>query len=552
MTKDRYFSLVSTPCIKGSRTVFVLQHTRLPKLIPFDIKECRISPSAVFPRSYSLFLPCTNFQATKTKGFLCAVKVEGDWNLGVLQEVKISGSFKANNYIGYFLIFKKGTTWDAVVTGFNTFIQTKAINYILKYVNPVEIEIRGEDIVGLVEVSRKFRSDNKPIHCHISSTDGCFDQPKSGPCHWWSASYKLFHDIFQTTKPYTMNGNWRRNKDVCLRKPHCGGQEKTTNPPARKRKRTLSKENFSLLEDIYRSMKNQKVVCSINSDQHVMVYYVKVLRVDDSYREKKYVLFPLQEGEKMSIVKTFAKVPSHMVNDGLPNLDGQAPSAYDRHLLHLSAGKTIDLYCINPSDHPNGFAIALLSKDEMPPKSSSEIFSNTFSQLFMEKRDGVFLDSDLEVGTVVYRGLPWMFEVPLCAKDFEFIEHMHGNEQHGMPSVRNSVNNFGFFSYTGPRASSQSSSSPLERKSVGHDLYTKQYRNMPYTTGLRIGNILCSQSDKMMRASGNVMMTMAAHHKNQTGAQASGEPSYSAICYNRIITKWFASVCYTQTNSLSL
>ena len=129
----------------------------------------------------------------------------------MLQEVKISGSFKANNYNGYFLIFKKGTTWDAVVTGFNTFIKTKAINYILKYVNPVEIEIRGEDIVGLVEVSRKFRSDNKPIHCHILSTDGCFDQPKSGPCHWWSASYKLFHVGGKRKLPIHQQGSEREH-----------------------------------------------------------------------------------------------------------------------------------------------------------------------------------------------------------------------------------------------------------------------------------------------------------------------------------------------------
>jgi hypothetical protein len=290
--------------------------------------------------------------------------------------------------------------------------------------------------------------------------------------------------------------------------------------------------------DFARSLKYSQVLDRKIDDCPIAVYYVQKVSTSTS-EEVKYVLFPYVGKKDQSHTQTFAKVPVAEVPDLCKDLKNVHYNDYDKLLDHTKHGECIELYNIDPSKHPRGFAVALLNDDESPPPYAAKVFSSSTHKIFRENHEKVFHDFQLQVGTVVYRGLPWMFDISLTETDIQFVEHMHGNKSRGLPEVRNGVYNFGYFSYTGPRASSQSSASPVEENSYGHDLYTKNYRSAAYPMGVKIGNILCSQSDKMMENSGNTIMKLAIHHNLN---EKEKNRVYSAICFNRIITKWFASV----------
>jgi hypothetical protein len=114
---NKYFKPSPKPGVKGERIAFVMHHNTPCKLLPHIIKECRLEPHPQFPKGSSLFYHVT-ISRGKDQWILCAVNVgEKKWNLGILQETKILGDFKTNRYEGYFLLFKKGTSWDAVIAG---------------------------------------------------------------------------------------------------------------------------------------------------------------------------------------------------------------------------------------------------------------------------------------------------------------------------------------------------------------------------------------------------------------------------------------------------
>jgi hypothetical protein len=513
--------------------------------VPYVIKECRLEPHPNFPIRNSLFLPCNNFQGAETTGFLCAVKTDEKkcWNLGILQHVNIVGDFKSNSYEGFFLVFKKGTSWDAAVSGLEKYMKSKQVQYILKYVEPKIIRIDGHGMVPLVEVTR-YMNNEECLHFHLSPKDKCFEQPKEGPQAWWTASGNLFKQLFGERKTEVLEGSWKRNTSVILSSilltpaetVNCDHQVMNN----RKRNTLKVGDAEQVMLDFASSMKIAKVIDVELDDCPIPIYYVHQ-RSPMLSDEKKYVLFPYSRSKDNIHTRQFAKIAPDKVPKLCKALSDIKYNEYDDLLEHKKFGECVELYNIDPSKHPRGFAVALLNDSERPPPSSTEVFSSSTHKIFRENRRHVFHDFQLQVGTVVYRGLPWMFDIGLKVADIEFVEHMHGNESRGLPHVRNGVHNFGFFSYTGPRASSQSSASPVEENSCGHDLYTKNYRPAAYAMGLKIGNVLCSQSDKMIDNSGNTAMKLAMCH-NLTQNKRKRNHNYSAICHNRIITKWFASV----------
>eukprot|EP00557_Chaetoceros_sp_GSL56_P011079 CAMPEP_0176479898 /NCGR_PEP_ID=MMETSP0200_2-20121128/1991_1 /TAXON_ID=947934 /ORGANISM="Chaetoceros sp., Strain GSL56" /LENGTH=598 /DNA_ID=CAMNT_0017875985 /DNA_START=87 /DNA_END=1884 /DNA_ORIENTATION=+ len=548
---NKYFKQSSKQGVKGQRLAFVMHHSSPSKLLPYTIKECRLEPHPQFPMGSSLFLPCNNFQESKTSGFLCAVKTDKKkWNLGVLQQTKILGDFKANSYEGYFLLFKKGTSWDVVLSGLEKYSKSKQIQYILKYVDPRKIVVDGHGVIPLVEVSR-YLMNQKAIHFHISPKDNCFEQPKEGPQAWWRATGDSFEKLFGEQKTGVLTGDWIRDPTVTLSpiKLPCDdlSDQGTTTSQEEIKLSMLDEKSKRIMLDFSDGLKSAKVIDRKSDNSPVPVYYVKEISASKVASEEKYVLFPYVSTKDHGDTQAFAKISVKKVTGLIKQIKEMTYPEYNDMLNQTRAGASIKLFIINPSKHPRGFAVAVLHDDENPPQGAVEVFSSSSKKIFRENRDGVFHDFQLEVGTVVYRGLPWMFDINIQESDLHFVEHMHGNETRGLPHVRNGVYNFGYFSYTGPRASSQSSASPVEENSYGHDLFTNKYRTPAYPIGLKIGNILCSQSDKMMECSGNTVMKLAMYHNLMT-IEDNKNSVYSAICLNRIITEWFASSIHTDRN----
>lgn len=540
---NKYFIPSSTEGVKGQRLAFVMHHKTPSRLLSYSIKECRLEPHPLFPMGSSLFLPCNNFQETKTSGFLCAVKTDKKkWSMGVFQQMKIMGDFESNSYKGYFLMFKKGTSWDAVITGLEKYYKSKQAQYILKYVEPRIIIIDGHGMIPLVEVSRHLKNQES-LHFHISSEDNCFEQPKEGPQKWWRATGNLFEELFGEKKHCVLEERkWIRDPTVILSPIqflHYDSIDDTKNHPIRKQFNSkLDTKSAQIICDFLEMLKNAKVIDRNLNGCPVPVYYVREVASD---LKKKYVLFPYINLKDHGDTQAFAKIPVGKVPELCEYIKDLKYHEYNNILDCTKMGSNAKLFNIDPSKHPRGFAVAVLHDNEEPPQGALEVYSNSGKKIFKENKDNVFHDFQLDVGTVVYRGLPWMFDADLQEEDLQFVEHMHGNKKRGIPHVRNGVHNFGFFSYTGPRASSQSSASPVEENSYGHDLFTKKYRSAAYPMGLKIGNMLCSQSDKMMEYSGNTVMKLAMYHNLMT-TENNENQVYSAICFNRIITKWFASV----------
>jgi hypothetical protein len=255
-------------------------------------------------------------------------------------------------------------------------------------------------------------------------------------------------------------------------------------------------------------------------------------------KDDKYLLVPLLGQERGRGSKCFAKV--HYKNhDVALNEKNMSFESYNTFINDLSDSKSVDLLIINPCDHQRGFVVVLLGDDEHAPDSSGIFYSNDNVQIFKEDRNHAFQDCDLLAGTVMYRGFPWLFKGNIEVEDIQFLRMMHGHKG-GMLDSRPAVAMSGYFSYTGPRATAQSSASPIEHNSYGHDLYTQQYCPLTYPIGVKLGKTLCAQSDKMMNQCGNTMMHLAMEfqrmHKDEKDA------NYSKICHNRIVTMWFASV----------
>jgi hypothetical protein len=255
--------------------------------------------------------------------------------------------------------------------------------------------------------------------------------------------------------------------------------------------------------------------------------------------DSKYLLVPLHGKERGCHSKCFAKIHADH-HDTAMNQEAMSFESYNVFLNDLSDRKRVDLLVINPRDHKRGFVVVLLGDDECAPDSSEICFSNEEVRIFKEVRSHAFQDCDLEAGTVMYRGFPWLFRGNIEVGDLEFLDIMHGKKG-GMLDSRPGVAMSGYFSYTGPRASSQSSASPIEYNSYGHDLHTEQYCPLTYPLGVKLGKLLCAQSDKMMNQCGNTMMHLVMEFERlHQGEQHN--LNYSKICHNRIVTKWFASV----------
>jgi len=92
----------------------------------------------------------------------------------------------------------------------------------------------------------------------------------------------------------------------------------------------------------------------------------------------------------------------------------------------------------------------------------------------------------------------------------------------------------------GPRSSGQASSSPIERSSHGHDLWNMKNSILAFMTVTLLGRILCTQSDKMLELSGNIIMMAAIMLENAKDRRSIG--GHDNICFHKIVTMWFSSV----------
>jgi hypothetical protein len=250
---------------------------------------------------------------------------------------------------------------------------------------------------------------------------------------------------------------------------------------------------------------------------------------------------------------TFYNIPSKKdTNEKLMGYEQMPIDDYNSKCSSMSNAKTTSLLLINPVTHRRGFAFSILPPGQKDT-TGTEVFKDRKMIIYHHEQDRVVVDSELD-GVVVFRGFPWYFDTSkLNEESIKCLETMHHTSS-GMLDSRKKVDMVGYFSYTGPRATSQSSRSPTEPSvTKGHDIYNKNYCPLTYPLGVRLGRTLCRQSDEILQGSGNVMMKaaiIAKHHlshrekdkanENMTGH--SSQMKYENICHNRIITMRFGSV----------
>ena len=550
MSQMCYFNTSEDIKVQGSRYLFALNHSKMKKLQPYRVKT-RFKQHKNFPTDHSLFIPCYNLQHVKTSGYLCALKTIDKWRLAVIQGVDIKSD---GRHIVYFLLFKDGCTWDVIFRNHEEYQLRPKINLITKYCEIGTQKLQSEDFVPLVEVSRYFNG-GVAKHMHISERDGCFEQPKEGPDYWWEARGNIFKGLFNQEHP-TRTFELKARTDMTFCKPT---ELLLLDHRPTKKARTQDKDGEchdhnskdDLIQLAAKKMLDWKVLDRRGKKDPVPIYYVRENKNKEDPGKEKYYLVPFKEVSCQDNVVTFGKVRISQKDKLVQEVSGLSPEKYDEKLLSLCGNQCVDLFIVDPRKHCRGFVFSILGSKENIPEEAKKIFSSSTVTIFKEDRQEMFTDSSLCHGTVVFRGMPWYFETGILEKDLLALDFMHGNKDSGMANSRHGVHMHNFFSYTGPRASSQSTSSPVEATTCGHDLYTKEYCPLTYPAGVKLGRVLCKQSDQMMDNSGNAMMKMAIMFQNMKNEEGEGKGGgYEMICFNRIVTVWFASVSVIVSNSL--
>lgn len=545
----RFFNLVIKPKVSGSRPLFILKHSKMFKLQMVVVKTL-FGPAEKFPPGHSLFMPCYNFMGGKTHGYLVALKTVDDnkYRLGVLQHVEVKEDMTT---IAYILVFKEGTSWSFINQFKNSRSKSehsKFMSYLMgeTLVNPV--------VIPLVEISRRDSTGSPTTHTHLEKEGNFFEQPAS-PTLFVSLSHFDFEQMFGVHKhifDFGMDKNTRFFR-----------KKRIVNAKANDRKRNLTDDEcFDLVEQTAKAMAGCKLMDRDDVDDCFHIYYVQYrhkYQQEDSpaskKEEQKHFLFPVicDDGgynDKGSV--TFSHVISNKENKrNIMNLGYVSVDEYNANVTALCNGKTTKLLLIDPSKHKRGFVFSIVSS--VNESHVTEVFRNDKVTIYHQENEKILIDSDID-GVVVFRGFPWYYNnAELSNEHLRCLELMH-DKTSGMLESRKKVDMVGYFSYTGPRATCQSSRTPIEPVTKGHDLYNKNYCPLTYPLGVRLGRMLCRQSDEMLSGTGNVIMIAAIIAKNyndQTnddkGSSNSedncdGQIKYESICHNRIITKWFGSV----------
>ena len=216
----------------------------------------------------------------------------------------------------------------------------------------------------------------------------------------------------------------------------------------------------------------------------------------------------------------------------------------------------MSLFNIKPELHKNGFACVLLPDSVEVPSSgngSSKVHENDSVSIYQTKYWSIKQDYEIEGGVVLFRGSPWPYNNNITKDDITSFEKMHGDKK-GLRD-RSSVEMRGFYSYTGPRSTYMSTKTIRECDTSKHDRYQKTNNPFHYLKGIKLAEMLCEQSDSVIKNSGNIMMDLAMLHadevlkrNNKKSKDAKNSLSYADICMNRIVTKWFSASLHIDKN----
>lgn len=553
----RFFNIITEGgSVKGERQLFVLNHVRMFTLQPLVVSTF-FGPTENFPPSRSLFMPCYNFSSGKTHGYLIAVSIDGKWRIGILQHVDIQ---QDKMKIAHIAMFKNGTAWPTIYE----MIQSgyKGHSRLLRYLEGHSLI--NPEVIPLVEISRRDSDNGPPIHKWLSKDKSCFEQPRC-PDYICTLSHNDFQKLFGCSKIIFDVGMTVKEgffakaivpwDDVELRN---------------RRKRVAPSDDgcrpFNVVEKTAQAMKNMHLMDRDDVDKtDFHVYYVQPLDDEDDSSNEEHLDFLVpnidvcgtysHDGEVNFFKVSNAHKKELTMDKGYTTVDD-----YNQRMTSLCHG-TMSLYLIDPSKHLRGFLFSMLLEGTLC--SGEVVFRNKKIVIYHEKKQNVPLDSDVE-GVVMFRGFPWYYDNSgIKEEHLKCLPFMHGCSS-GMLQSRKSVDMVGYFSYTGPRATSQSTCSPNEPMTKGHDLYTKKNCPLTYPLGVRLARMLCRQSDSILTMSGNILMksaVLANHHlkngkddedeeewedccdhQNDDATRVVSHLSYEDICHNRIITKWFGSV----------
>ena len=551
-----YFETFVDSKVKGERHLFVLNHSQMSKLQTFHITNPIGPAGESFPHGHSLFMQCNNFKDGKTHGYLIAIQIGDDWRLGVFQNALIK---EKTRKMAYVTVFDEGPTWPMIHKRIKE-IRRNGITALLSYMSCVILE--DPVIVPLAEVSRRDTFDSKTKHLHLTESGEYFEQPKS-PDKFHSLSNKNFEKLFQEPKLSNFDIGLNVREHFFRKQQFNRGQKKNGNNRKRDVASVADSENFDLIKETAKSLKSCKLIDRDDVNESFHVYYVQYLQneVHEKGTEEKLFLLPVVQSngsysENGTI--TFYNVPSTKENvKQMMECDNMPTDDYNAELSFISHARKTSFLRINPVNHRRGFAFSIL-----PPgykkKMGTQVFCNEKLIIYHHEQENVPFDSELD-GVVVFRGFPWYYDIStLKEENIRFLELMHHTSS-GMLDSRKKVDMVGYFSYTGPRASSQSSRSPTEPSlTKGHDIYNKNYCPITYPLGVQLGRQLCRQSDEILEGIGNVMMKasiIAKHHLNIVKCTNmkghSSQMKYENICHNRIITKCFGSVSHIFSNICS-
>ena len=545
-----YFKTFDDTKVKGQRHLFVLNHSYMSKLLPFSISS-PFGPVERFPHGHSLFMQCNNFLQGKTHGYLVAVKIDDVWRLGVFQHSIIK---EKSRKIGYVAVFDEGTVWPLICQAMNT-CRRNGIKNLLSYMSGEMLE--NPLVIPLAEVSRRDTLESETVHSHRAESGEYFEQPKY-PDIFHTLSNKNFQKLFHEPKICNYDIGMLVREGFFMKKrmnlePHRRiGQD-------RKRDATSVADSISFNLITETAKTSWKLIDRDDVDENFHVYYVQYLESDvhegDS-KEKHFLLPVIHNNGSYSDngAITFYNMPSQKdTKEKMMGCDYMPIDEYNSKCLSMSKSEKTSLLLINPVTHRRGFVFSILPPGQKTT-IGTEVFRNRKLIIYHHEQDSVMVDSDLD-GVVVFRGFPWYFDTSKLNEDsIKCLETMHHTPS-GMLDSRKKVDMVGYFSYTGPRATSQSSRSPTEPSvTKGHDIYNRNYCPLTYPLGVRLGRSLCRQSDEILQGSGNVMMKAAViaknhliHEKEKDNENMRGHCSqmkYENICHNRIITMWFGSVRY--------
>lgn len=553
LKQSRCFDLIADQRVAVSRTAFVLNHGKMNLLEPHTVKYNRIKARTQdeFPHCRSLFIPCYNFAKGKTTGFFCAVRMNSSldgtgkrrlWRLGVFQR---HDCFDDKGEV-HFFVFREATHWSQIQKGNRS--------QIAKHMEPCTSTISSSDIIPLTEVQR--RGDSTANGCafgfcarHVNAL-GCFEQ---SDCP----------DFFYDAPGHVFKKKFGKNKSNISFATKCCSDFMYVEPGKDKNNGRLGKKlkMDSLTPDSRKEEVNQSVKCDLisrvihdmpnwrmlESKQHrdasIPIYYCVHKKLFQP--SGKHFLCPFQAEKSIAgrqrtcRTKLFAKIPNGK-KDALKEVTSEylSPGLFDEKLRSMCLG-TVELFVVDPREHPQGFVFSIVQDCKDPLRLGKIVFDNDQATIYKEERRGAFFDSSVKKGCVAFRGLPWLYESNINKKELKCLELMHGNRD-GCLRSRKSVDMDGFFSYTGPRSSGQASSTPIETSSHGHDLWNMRNSLPAFMTGTLLGRILCTQSDRMLELSGNVVMNAAMMLENAEDGRKMG--GYENICFHKIVTIWFSSV----------